>query len=52
MDIVQKHNSFKINELQTSHKNKNITDLYRGISEFKKGYQPRINITKVRMVLC
>jgi hypothetical protein len=22
---------------------KNIRDLYRGINEFKKGYQPRIN---------
>jgi hypothetical protein len=27
-------------------KNKNITDLYRGINEFKKGYEPRINIMK------
>jgi hypothetical protein len=26
--------------------NKNIRDLYKGISEFKKGYQPRINIIK------
>jgi hypothetical protein len=25
---------------------KNITDLYRSINEFKKGYQPRINIIK------
>jgi hypothetical protein len=33
----------KINELETSNKNKNIRDLYRGINEFKKGYQPRIN---------
>jgi hypothetical protein len=36
----------KINELETNNKNKNITDLYRGINEFKKGYQPRINIMK------
>jgi hypothetical protein len=36
----------KINELETNNKNKNIRDLYRGISEFKKGYQPRINIIK------
>jgi hypothetical protein len=36
----------KINELQTNNKNKNIRDLYRGINEFKKGYQPRINIIK------
>jgi hypothetical protein len=25
---------------------KNIRDLYRGINEFKKGYQPRINTVK------
>ena len=25
---------------------KNIRDLYRGISDFKKGYQPRTNIVK------
>jgi hypothetical protein len=37
----------KINELETNNKNKNIRDLYRGINEFKKGYQPRINIIKV-----
>jgi hypothetical protein len=36
----------KINELETSNKNKNIIDLYRDINEFKKGYQPRINIIK------
>jgi hypothetical protein len=36
----------KINELETNYKSKNIRDLYRGINEFKKGYQPRINIIK------
>jgi hypothetical protein len=36
----------KINELETNNKNKNTRDLYRGINEFKKGYQPRINIIK------
>jgi hypothetical protein len=36
----------KINELETNNKNKNIKDLYKGINEFKKGYQPRINIIK------
>jgi hypothetical protein len=36
----------KIHELETNNKNKNIRDLYRGINEFKKGYQPRINIIK------
>jgi hypothetical protein len=33
----------KIGELATNSKNKNIRDLYRGINEFKKGYQPRSN---------
>jgi len=32
----------KIGELETNSKIKNIIDLYRGINEFKKGYQPRI----------
>jgi hypothetical protein len=36
----------KINELETNNKNKNIRDLYRGINEFKKGYQPKINTKK------
>jgi hypothetical protein len=36
----------KINELETNNKNKNIRYLYRRINEFKKGYQPRINIIK------
>jgi len=36
----------KINVHETNNKNKNIRDLYRGINEFKKGYQPRINIIK------
>jgi hypothetical protein len=36
----------KINELETNNKNQNIKDLYRGINELKKGYQPRIHIIK------
>jgi hypothetical protein len=36
----------KINELETNNKNKNTSGLYRVINEFKKGYQPRINIIK------
>jgi hypothetical protein len=36
----------KINELQSDSKNKNVRDLYRGINEFKKGYQPRTNLVK------
>jgi hypothetical protein len=36
----------KINKLETNDKNKNIRDLYTGTNEFKKGYQPLINIIK------
>jgi hypothetical protein len=41
----REHLKGKINELETNNK-KNIRDLYRGINEFKKGYQPSINIIK------
>jgi hypothetical protein len=33
-------------ELETNSKTKNIRDLYRGIIDFKKGYQLRNNIVK------
>jgi len=36
----------KIEELENNSKIKNIRDLYRGISDFKKGYQPRCNVVK------
>jgi hypothetical protein len=36
----------KFNEFETNNKNKNIRDLYKGINEFRKGYQPKINIIK------
>jgi hypothetical protein len=36
----------KINEVATNSKNKNTRDLYRGINEFKKGYQLRNNFMK------
>jgi hypothetical protein len=36
----------KINELATNSKNKNTRDLYRGINEFNRGYQPRNNLVK------
>jgi hypothetical protein len=36
----------KINELESNSKNKNIRELYRGINEFNKGYQPRTNLVK------
>jgi hypothetical protein len=31
----------KIDELETNGKVKNIRDMYKGISDFQKGYQPR-----------
>jgi hypothetical protein len=36
----------KIDELETKNEMKNIRDFCRGINEFKKSYQPRINIVK------
>jgi hypothetical protein len=36
----------KTDELETNSNIKNIRDLYRGINDFKKGYQPRTNIVK------
>jgi hypothetical protein len=35
-----------MNKLEWDSKDKNITDLYTGINQFKKGYQPRINSVK------
>jgi hypothetical protein len=36
----------KIKELATNSMRMNIRDLYRGINEFKKDYQPRTNLVK------
>jgi hypothetical protein len=36
----------KNNEIELKCKNKNIRYLYRGITEFKKGYQPKTNLVK------
>ena len=36
----------KIDELETNSKTKNIRDLYRSISVFQKGSQPRTTIVK------
>jgi hypothetical protein len=36
----------KINELETNSKNKNIRDFYRGVNDFKKGYQLRTNVAR------
>jgi hypothetical protein len=42
----RKHLKVKINKLETNSKNKNIWELYRGVNDCKKGYQPRTNIVK------
>ena len=34
----------KIEELETNSKMQNIRNLYRGINDFNKGYQPRCNM--------
>jgi len=36
----------KIGKLETNSKIKNIRDLYKGINDFRKGYQPRTYILK------
>jgi hypothetical protein len=36
----------KIEEVETNSKINNIRDLYRGINDVKKGYQPRTRIVK------
>jgi hypothetical protein len=36
----------KINEIELNNKNKNIRDMYKGITEFKKSYQPKTNLVK------
>jgi hypothetical protein len=35
-----------LDEIETKSKIKNTRDLYRGIDDFKKGYQSRTNIVK------
>jgi hypothetical protein len=40
MKEKRKYLKDKINELATNSKHKNITDLYRKINGFKRGYQP------------
>jgi len=41
----------KIEELETNSKIKNTRDFYRGVIDFKKGYQYRTNIVKMRRVI-
>ena len=35
-----------IDKLEENSKNKNIREMYKGINEFKKGYQPRAYVIK------
>jgi hypothetical protein len=42
----KKYLTAKIDENETKSKIKNIRDLYRRISEFKRRYQSRTNVTK------
>jgi hypothetical protein len=41
----------KINDIKLNSKNKNMRGLYRGINEFKKGYQPRTKLVKMRRAI-
>ena len=36
----------EVNKLEENRKNKNIREKYKGINEFKKGYQPRAYVIK------
>ena len=36
----------KVNKLEENSENKNIREMYKGISKFKKGYQPRAYVIK------
>jgi hypothetical protein len=42
----------KIDERETDRKIINIRDVFRDINDFKKGYQPRTIIVKMRRVIC
>jgi hypothetical protein len=42
----REHLKDKLNDLTMISKNRNIIYLYRGINEFKRGYQPRSNLVK------
>jgi hypothetical protein len=45
-DIVCSEHKVSLDVLETNSMIKNITDLYRGMNDFKKGYQPRTNVVK------
>jgi len=42
----------KIEEHEPNSKIKNNRTLYRRVSDYKEGYQPRTNLVKIRMVIC
>ena len=42
----------KLSEIETNSNNKNITDLYIGIKEFKKGHQAKLNKIKNEIRNC
>jgi hypothetical protein len=46
LGIKREYLKDKIYYLPTKVRKKNIRDLYRGINDFKRGYQPRINLVK------
>jgi hypothetical protein len=46
----REHVKYKINELETNSKNKNIRDIHTAKNYFKKGYQPRTNLVKMKMI--
>jgi len=43
---TKKYLKAKTEELETNSKIKNIRVFYRGINDFKRGYQPRTNIVR------
>ena len=45
-NIKKEYLKAKLDELETNAKVTNITDLYRGINDSKKGHQPGTNIVK------
>jgi hypothetical protein len=45
-DKKMEHVKIKIKEFEAYIQNRNIIGSFRGINEFKKGYQPRTNLVK------
>jgi hypothetical protein len=46
MNKKREYLKYKINQLATKNKNKNIRDLHRGICELGRDYNPRSNFVK------